>query len=61
MSEVSQIPQQLEEARAALVARVGDRLPEIGMVLGSGLGAASLPIDDPLEIEASEIPHLPVP
>lgn len=61
MSEISQIPLQLNEAREALTSRIGDRLPEIGLVLGSGLGAASLPIDDPLEVEASEIPHLPVP
>ena len=55
------IPELVEGARAALSARLEGFAPEVGLILGSGLGAAALPIEDAVEIPAEEIPHLPVP
>jgi purine-nucleoside phosphorylase len=47
--------------RAAIAARTGGLIPEVGLVLGSGLAAASLPIEDPVEVPLDRIPHLPAP
>ncbi|GMQ82524.1 MAG: purine-nucleoside phosphorylase [Rhodothermia bacterium] len=33
--------------------------PEIALILGSGLGALAESVDDPIVIEATDIPHLP--
>lgn len=61
MSEFHTLSDRVDEAVAAVRARIGDRAPEVGLVLGSGLGAASLPLEDPIEIPVDEIPHVPVP
>jgi len=51
----------VETARSAFATRVRGFSPEIGLVLGSGLAAASLPIEDPIEVPLSEVPVLPSP
>lgn len=50
----------LDVARAA-VARRFPRPPEIGLVLGSGLSATQLPIEQMVALSAADIPGLPVP
>ena len=37
-----------------------DRVPEIGMILGSGLGSLADEITDPHKIPYQDIPHFPV-
>ncbi len=54
---------QVTEAAAFLRERIrgnlGDQVPRIGIVLGSGLGAAADAIADPAIIPYAEIPHFP--
>jgi purine-nucleoside phosphorylase len=50
----------LEEARAALRARgVGE--PEVGLVLGSGLGAFAETLAEAVRVPYGDIPHMPAP
>ena len=51
--------QQLEEAASFIRKRCQD-LPEIGIVLGSGLGNLTHDLEDTVSIPYSEIPHFPV-
>ncbi len=62
MTERSALPisTQVAEARNFLIARIGAP-PEVGLILGSGLAAGSLALEDPIEVPVGEIPHLPVP
>lgn len=48
----------LDEACAYLRAQLGDRRPEVGMTLGSGLGAVADRIEDPLFIPYGDVPHM---
>lgn len=50
---------QVIEAAAFLQARIGALAPRIGIVLGSGLGAAAECVADPVVIPYSEIPLFP--
>jgi len=50
---------QVAEAAAFVKARLGTLAPRVGIVLGSGLGAAAETIDDPVIVPYSEIPHFP--
>jgi purine-nucleoside phosphorylase len=50
---------QVAEAAASLKARLGSRTPRIGIVLGSGLGAAADAVTDAAIVPYSEIPHFP--
>ncbi|MEE8141482.1 MAG: purine-nucleoside phosphorylase [Planctomycetota bacterium] len=52
---------QLGEARDCLRKRLGERSPTVGMILGSGLEADRLPLENAVAIPAEEIPHLPRP
>lgn len=49
----------LEKAVGHIGSRLGQK-PEIGLVLGSGLGGLTDEIEDPVEIAYSEIPDFPV-
>ncbi|WP_127585942.1 purine-nucleoside phosphorylase [Paenibacillus koleovorans] len=51
--------QQLEEARAFIEEEIPYR-PEIGLILGSGLGILAEAMEDVTVIHYSEIPHFPV-
>jgi purine-nucleoside phosphorylase len=50
---------QVAEAAAFVKARLGALAPRVGIVLGSGLGAAAEAVDDPVIVPYSEIPHFP--
>ena len=50
----------IHAASDALVERLGGRKPEIGIVLGSGLGMLADQIENPLVIPYSELPGFPV-
>jgi purine-nucleoside phosphorylase len=50
---------QVAEAAAFVQARLGALAPRVGMVLGSGLGAAADAVADPVIVPYQEIPHFP--
>ena len=50
----------LKESAAFIRSRIGDDIPEIAIVLGSGLGDLAEQLSDPVYIPYSEIPHFPV-
>lgn len=50
---------QVAEAAAFLKARLGALRPLVGIVLGSGLGAAADAVGDPVIVPYAEIPHFP--
>lgn len=56
---MSDLLARMEEARAAIAAR-GVMAPQIGLILGSGLGDLADRIEDPVRIPYGEIPHFPV-
>ncbi len=51
----------LTDAVAVIRARAGDRVPLIGLVLGSGLGAIAERVVDPLVIAYDDLPGFPRP
>jgi purine-nucleoside phosphorylase len=50
---------QVAEAAASLKARLGSLGARVGIVLGSGLGAAAEAVNDPVIVPYGEIPHFP--
>ncbi|MGA7340622.1 MAG: purine-nucleoside phosphorylase [Terracidiphilus sp.] len=50
---------QVAEAAAFLKARIGPLAPRVGVVLGSGLGAAADAVLNPVAVPYGEIPHFP--
>jgi purine-nucleoside phosphorylase len=50
---------QVAEAAAFVKARLGALAPRVGIVLGSGLGAAADAVENPTIVPYSEIPHFP--
>jgi purine-nucleoside phosphorylase len=50
---------QVAEAAAFLKVKLGALAPRVGIVLGSGLGAAAEAIADPVIVPYGEIPHFP--
>jgi len=57
----SPLPAIIERAREAVARRLDGFSPEIGLVLGSGIAAANLPLEGAIEIPLAEIPGLPAP
>lgn len=51
--------EKIKEA-ASFIKKQGAKNPEIGLILGSGLGELGEEIEDPLVISYREIPHFPV-
>ncbi len=49
--------ERLDQAVAAIRARAGDRAPEVGLILGSGLGAFADSFENHLAIDYGDIPH----
>jgi len=49
----------LEEAAAYVRARAEGRTPEVGLILGSGLGGYAEYLDAPVAIDYRDIPHFP--
>lgn len=56
---MSDLLREMEEARAAIVAR-GAASPTVGLILGSGLGDLADQIENAVRIPYGEIPHFPV-
>lgn len=52
--------EQIEEAAALIRNRIGGQAPEIGLVLGSGLGDLAEEVEDATAIPFGEIPHFPI-
>ena len=50
----------LSESKEYIASRLGARKPEIGIVLGSGLGDMADAIENPVVIDYHDIPHFPV-
>lgn len=50
---------QVAEAAAFVKERLGSLAPRVGVVLGSGLGAAADAVENPAIVPYSEIPHFP--
>jgi purine-nucleoside phosphorylase len=50
---------QVAEAAGFLKVRLGSLDPRVGIVLGSGLGAAADAVENPVIVAYSEIPHFP--
>ena len=50
---------QVAEAAALLKARLGSLEPRVGIVLGSGLGAAADAVENPAIVPYNQIPHFP--
>ncbi|SPE25437.1 Purine nucleoside phosphorylase 1 [Candidatus Sulfotelmatomonas gaucii] len=50
---------QVAEAAAFLKSRLGSLAPKVGIVLGSGLGAAAQAVANPVIVPYAEIPHFP--
>jgi purine-nucleoside phosphorylase len=51
--------EQISEAAEFLQARLGGLAPQIGIVLGSGLGAAANAVSDPVIVPYADIPNFP--
>ncbi|NEW06156.1 purine-nucleoside phosphorylase [Paenibacillus sp. SYP-B3998] len=58
MSETSMI-QKIQEAAAFILKETGIK-PQIGLILGSGLGVLADLIEQPIVVDYSQIPHFPV-
>jgi purine-nucleoside phosphorylase len=50
---------QVSEAAAFLLDKLGSLRPRVGIVLGSGLGAVADAVADPIAVPYSQIPHFP--
>ena len=50
---------QVAEAAAFVLGRLGGAAPRVGMVLGSGLGAVAHAVADPVVVPYGEIPYFP--
>ena len=49
--------QQYEESAAMLCARLGDFVPQVAMILGSGLGSMADQVENPVAVDYKDIPH----
>ena len=50
----------LGESKEYIESKLGGRKPQIGLILGSGLGDMADAIEDPVVIDYHDIPHFPV-
>lgn len=50
--------EQIEEARAAVQARIGNRVPVAGIILGTGLGGLIDEVAEAVEIPYGAVPHM---
>lgn len=58
MTNMNQLQTMLRESCDAVLDLLGDREPEIGIVLGSGLGVLAEDIEDAVVIPYDQIPHM---
>ena len=55
-----EIMEMLGESKEYIESKLGGRMPQIGLILGSGLGDMADAIEDPVVIDYHDIPHFPV-
>lgn len=60
MTAIFEYTHQIEEAAAYLERELDGRRPEIGLVLGSGLGDLADQIVDGVSVDYADVPHFPV-
>ncbi len=58
MSDFNVLKAQLSDSRYALQARLGERQPKIGIILGSGLGVLAEDIENAVSVHFGDIPHM---
>ena len=58
MSQRNVLKENLAESARVLRERIGDRRPEVGMILGSGLGPLAGQIEDAVCVPYGEVPHM---
>ena len=58
MSQRNMLKENLAESARVLRERIGDRRPEVGMILGSGLGPLAGQIEDAVCVPYGEVPHM---
>ena len=58
MSEENVLKENLHEAASRLHALIGGRKPEIGIILGSGLGPLAEQVEDAVVVPFEQIPHM---
>jgi len=52
--------EQIKEAVKAIETRLQGKKPEIGLILGSGLGDLAEQVESPVSIDYQDVPHFPV-
>ena len=55
-----ELMEMLGESKAYIESKLAGRVPQIGIILGSGLGDMADTIEDPVIIDYHDIPHFPV-
>ena len=55
-----ELMEMLGESKEYIESKLGGRKPQIGLILGSGLGDMADAIEDPVVIDYHDIPHFPV-
>lgn len=60
MADSNSLSARIQEAADAISGHAPDWRPEIGLILGSGLGELADEIENPVRIPYSQIPHMPI-
>lgn len=60
MMDASDLKALLEEAAGALRGAIGDERPEVGLILGSGLGSFAECVEEPRIVSFHDVPHMPL-
>lgn len=58
MSQPNVLKENLAESVRVVAERIGGRAPEVGMILGSGLGPLAEQIEDAVYVPFGEVPHM---
>ncbi|RDB60898.1 purine-nucleoside phosphorylase [Gordonibacter sp. 28C] len=58
MSQPNVLKENLAESARVVAERIGERKPEAGMILGSGLGPLAEQIEDAVYVPFGEVPHM---
>lgn len=58
MSEENVLKENLHEAASRLHALIGGRKPEVGIILGSGLGPLADQVENAVQVPFGEVPHM---
>ena len=58
MSQSNVLKENLAESARVVAERIGGRAPEVGMILGSGLGPLAEQIEDAVYVPFGEVPHM---